>query len=151
MEQEEAIGVLPRTEAQVEIENALAGGRQNRPVFVAHRRRRIDEIAEDREMDVRIQVALRQHLQMLEQRLARRRRWPSSVGTTTIVRAVSGTPSAKSRRRQPTGTDPPRDQPLHDRDGEIERRQHQERERDRAGGAESAIRVGRGPGRAARP
>ena len=48
-------------------------------------------------MDVRIEVAQREHLHVLQQRAATST-LVSSVGTTTIVRALSGTCSEKSRR-----------------------------------------------------
>ena len=48
----------------------------------------------------------------------------------TIVRASSGTPSERSSRGSRRGATRPRDEPLHERDGDVERGHEQQRERD---------------------
>ena len=83
--------------ACVEGRDAGARGVEDRLVLRHLARGGVREIAEDREVDARIEVAQRQHLEVLEQ-LRARSTLVSSVGTTTIVRAPSGTPPRKSRR-----------------------------------------------------
>ena len=66
MKQEEAIGVC-LAESQVQIQDPLGRRRDDRFVVVARRRRRVDEVAQDGEVDARIEVAVREHFEVLEQ------------------------------------------------------------------------------------
>ena len=68
MEQEEPVGVSG-AEPQVQIEDALARPPpESAPSSSRVGRRRVGEVAEDGEMDARIEVAEREHLQVLQQR-----------------------------------------------------------------------------------
>ena len=106
---------------------ARARGSPRRPA--ASRVGRVGEVAEDREVDARIEVAERQHLEVLEQRVHARRRSSAASGRSTIVRASSGTPSEKSRRGSRSRRDQRDDQALDAR---------RSRRRSRAAAASSA-------------
>ena len=73
MEQKEAIGVV-RAEPPIEVLDAGARGGEDGGVVRQLARFGVGEVAEDREMDVRIEVAEREHLDVLQQRRHRRRR-----------------------------------------------------------------------------
>ena len=79
VKQEEAIGVLG-AELEVERLDARARAFENRRVSGRVGRARVGEVAEDREMDARIEIAERQHLDVLEQRVDARRGWSASSG-----------------------------------------------------------------------
>ena len=66
--------------------------------------RRVEEVAEDREVDVRVDVAERLHLQVRVQSSSTRSTLSSSVGTITIVRAV-GRHGGQFEPRQPPRRD----------------------------------------------
>ena len=113
------------------------------------RRVGVGEVAEDREVDVRIEVAEREHLDVLEQRRRPPSTLVSSVGTTTIVRASSGTPSEKSRRGRRRGGIAQAIDALHERDRDVGRRdqqqQHQRGQRAPRRGAARARRTRQPP------
>ncbi len=67
MEEIEAIGVFG-TEPRVEGLDPRAGGREHRRIPGQLARGRVGKIAEDREVDARIQVSEREHLEMLDKR-----------------------------------------------------------------------------------
>ena len=99
-EQKEAIRVAG---AEALIETSIPSARRREsPRRRAVPRIGVGEIAEDREMDVRVEVAQRQHLDVLQQR-RHRAVLVSIVGTTTIVRASSGIRSEKSSRGRRRG------------------------------------------------
>ena len=95
-------------------------------------------------MDARVEVAERQHLEVLEQLARPARRSSSSVGTTTMVRALSGTPPRKSRRGSRRGGGEAGAQALDDGDGHLAGRQQQEERHpgQRPGRAAVLVRVG---------
>ena len=66
-------------------------------------RRRVREVAQDREVDVRIEVGEREHLEVLDAAPSTRSTDVKSVGTMTIVRASAGTPPRKSKRNRRRG------------------------------------------------
>ena len=82
-------------------------------------RGRVGEVAEDREVDVRVEVAEGQHLEVLEQLAAPRPRWSSSVGTTTMRPRVLGDAGREVEARQPPRRRQPRGQALDERDGQL--------------------------------
>ena len=71
MEEEEPIGV-PGTESPIERLDAGTRRRQHRRVTRHVARRGVGEVAQDREVDVRIEIAERQHFEVLQQRRHRR-------------------------------------------------------------------------------
>ena len=89
----------------------------------------VGEVAEDREMDVRIEVAERQHFEVLDQ-VARALDAVSIVGTITIVRADVGD-ATEVEPRQPPRRDEAADQPLQNLDRQLARR-HDRQQRRRA-------------------
>ena len=128
MKQEEPVGVS-FTEPQIEVQDPFARRRQDRSVLVALGRRRIDEIAEDGEVDARVQIAEREHLEMLEQRRdgvrAREQRRHDHHRPRVVGHAFGEIEPRQPARRNRPGTES-----LHEGDGDVERRDDEERERD---------------------
>ena len=80
MEQEEAVRVLA---AGPGVERLDAGARAVEDASrhpAASASVVVREVAEDREVDARIEVAQREHLEVLEQRVHARRRWSAASG-----------------------------------------------------------------------
>ena len=95
---------------------------------------------EDREVDVRVEVAERQHLEVLEEPLDRLDARRAASGTTTIVRALSGMPGGEIEAGQPPRRDERGDDAL-----DQQRRRARSPASARAGPRRSAICGARAP------
>jgi hypothetical protein len=121
MEQEESV-IASLAQARVEGFDPLAGGVEQLGVPGGLGRRRVDEVAEDREVDVGIHVADRLHLEVLEKPLdvlrARQQR-----GDDDHRPAFGRDASGQVEPRQRLRADEPHHGPLDDRDGQVARRE----------------------------
>ena len=102
---------------------------EDRIVGRHHGGRRIGEVAQDGEVDVRIAVAQRQHLEVLDQlgdpAHAREQRRDHDHGA-----MLRGHAAHEIDARQPARGPDARREPLHDGDGEFRCRQQEEQRRD---------------------
>ena len=127
MEQEEPIRV-PAAEPAIQLQDAVARGRQDRLVAVALGRLRVAKIAQDGEVNAGVEVAVGQHFHVLEERhdaIRARDQCRHDHHRARVVRHAFG----QIEPREPPRRDRPRDQPLHERAGDIERRDDEQRHR----------------------
>ncbi len=146
MKQEEAIRMV-RTEPPVEGFDARLRGVENRLILGELAGVGVGEIAEDGEMDAGIEVAQREHLDVLEERRHRRRARQHrghDHHRPRIVRNVIG----EVEPRQAARRDDPRDRLLRERNRDVGRRNEQEERehRQRGCGGARAPGVGRTAG-----
>ena len=142
MKQEEAIGVL-RAEAPVERLDAVARRRENRRIAGHLARLGVGEVAEDREVNERVEIAEREHLHVLQQRRHRgdarqqRRHHHHGAG---VVRH----PLREVEAGQPPRRNRPVDHSLRERDRDVGSRDQQQGDdqgnRARRGGFVAGIR-----------
>ena len=131
MEQKEAIGVLG-AEPPIEILDAGARGGKDRRVLGQLARFGVGEVAEDREMDARIEVAEREHLHVLQQRRhrvgARQQRRHDDHRAGVVRDALNAIGEVETR--QTTRRERPGDHALSERDRDVGGRDQQQQQRD---------------------
>ena len=135
MKQEEAIRVFG-AEPPIEVLDARARGGKNRRIAGQLARIGVGEVAEDREVDARIEVAQREHLDVLQQR--RHRRGARQQRRHDDHRAgVVWNPIGEVEARQAARRDRPGDHALRERDRDVGRRDQQEQHQSRQARAEA--------------
>ena len=117
MEQEEPVR-MPFAEARVQDVDPRPGGGEDRLVLGHLARGGVDEVAEDREVDARIEVSERQHLDVLEKPghvgHARQQRGHDHHGSRVVGDSRGEFEAGEASRRHPTS-----DQALHEGDRHL--------------------------------
>ncbi len=134
MKQKEAIRMFG-AEPSIEVLDTRARGGENRRIAGQLAGIGVSEIAEDREMDARIEVPQREHLDVLQQRRhrggARQHRGHDDHRAGVVWNAIG-----EIEARQATRRDRPRDHALSERDRDVGRGDQEEQHQGRQGAAQ---------------